>query len=104
MVDPPAQPTIKPSSQLVSVGSKVTLTCETTSTPVTTFTYKWSKDGVSMAATGQTLTIDQVQSSDGGTYTCAVVDNSVTSATSNAYQLTVVGELLFGYFKRQCVR
>jgi len=83
----PPSITTQPSSQSVSVGANATFSVAASGTP--TPTYQWRKDGVAIAgATGTSLPLSNVQTSDAGTYT-VVVTNSVSSATSTGAVLTV---------------
>jgi hypothetical protein len=79
--------TTQPASQTVAAGGSVTFTGAASGTP--TPTYQWQKGGANITgATSATLTLNNVQSSDAGTYTL-VATNSAASATSNAATLTV---------------
>jgi hypothetical protein len=79
--------TTQPQSQTVLVGANVTLTAAASGTPTPTF--QWKKGGTDVSgATGATLTLNNVQLADAGSYT-VVATNSVSSATSNAAVITV---------------
>ena len=92
----PAPPVItaqpQPSSLTVQVGSTVTLSVGASGNELT---YQWLRDGVAITgnptATTATLTIENAQVSDSGTYT-AVVSNSGGSVTSDPVNLTVTTE------------
>ena len=77
-------------------GSQVTFTV-TATTDAGTLTYQWQRNGANLdpppvgvsGATTNTLTIDSVQESNTGVYTC-VVSNAPSSTTpSNAAQLAM---------------
>lgn len=85
----PVPPTVvsAPQSQTVNVGQTVSFSV--TASGSQPMTYLWRKDGVNLAnggnvsgATSQTLTLTNVQGSNGGTYTVVVSNNggSVISA------------------------
>ncbi len=79
--------TTQPNSQSVTVGGSVTFTAAASGTPAPT--YQWRKDGNPIGgATNASLTLNNVQAGDAGTYT-VVATNSVSSATSNGATLTV---------------
>lgn len=85
----PVAPTIttQPASQSVSVGANVTFTVAASGTAP--FTYQWRKGGQNIQnATSATLTLNNVQTGDAGSYD-VIVTNSVNSVTSNAATLTV---------------
>lgn len=83
----PAFTTQPVASQSVSVGANVTFTVAVSGTP--TPTIQWKKGSTDVAgATGLTLTLNNVQTSDSGTYT-AVATNTAGSTTSSASVLTV---------------
>ncbi len=87
----PAAPTFSqhPQSQAVSSGSEVSLTATASGSPAPTF--QWRKNGVNIAgATGQVLTLTNVQSADAGSYS-VVATNASGSATSSNATLTVSG-------------
>lgn len=78
-----------PQSQSVPLGSSVSLTATASGSPAPTF--EWRKNGVAIpGATGQVLTLTDVEPADAGSYT-AVATNASGSATSNAATLTVTG-------------
>ena len=80
--------TTQPLAQSVPIGSNVTFTAAATGTP--TPEYQWLVDGeVFPGATSSSLTLNNVQPSDAGTYS-VVATNGVGSATSNNVLLTVV--------------
>ncbi len=80
--------TAQPASASVSVGDSVTLAITATST--TAITYQWRRDGVAIAgATGATLTLPSVTTTQAGTYT-SVVTNSSGATTSNPATLAVL--------------
>ena len=62
-----------------------------------TLTYLWQRNGASLdpspvgvsGATTNTLTIDSVQESNTGVYTCVVSNAPMSTATSNAAKLTL---------------
>lgn len=79
--------TAQPSNVTATVGTVATLSVQVTGLPEPT--YQWKKAGVDVSgATAGTLTINNVQLSDAGTYS-VVVTNSLGSVTSNAAVLTV---------------
>ncbi len=79
--------TTHPASQTAPVGSNVTFSV--VASGATTLAYQWKKDGVDIAgATNATLTLNNVQPSDAGSYT-VVVSNSLGAVTSNPATLTV---------------
>jgi hypothetical protein len=79
---------VQPQAQSANVGQTITLSVTASGTPAPT--YQWSKSGVIIAgATTSTLTLNNVQPGDAGSYT-VVVTNSVGSVTSNAASLAVV--------------
>jgi len=85
--------TVQPVSQEVTEGDTVTFTVEATGTEP--LSYKWMKNGIELidddnisGVNTNTLTINNVQLSDAGSYT-VVVTNSVGSVTSEAAVLTV---------------
>lgn len=85
----PVAPTITahPATQSVTAGSNVTFTVAASGTAP--FTYVWKKGTETIAnATSATLTLNNVQPADAGSYS-VVVSNAVGSATSNGATLTV---------------
>ena len=86
---PPTAPTITrpPASQTVLVGENVGFSVVAAGTEP--FTYQWLKDGVEIAgATGDVLSLNDVQESDAGDYV-VVVTNAGGSIASNPATLTV---------------
>lgn len=85
----PTPPTIttQPAAQSVGVGSSVTFTVAASGT--SPFTYQWHKDGADLTgATAATLTLNNVQLTDAGSYSVTVT-NSLGSADSSPAALTV---------------
>lgn len=79
--------TTQPASQSVNAGSSVTLSVVATGSPAPT--YQWRKNGVLVSgATGATLTLTNVQTSDAGVYT-VVVTNLAGIVTSSPATLVV---------------
>ncbi|MBS0630692.1 MAG: immunoglobulin domain-containing protein [Verrucomicrobia bacterium] len=79
--------TTQPQSQSVATGANVTFTAAASGSPAPT--YQWKKDGTNVSgATSATLTLNNVQTGDAGSYT-VVATNSAGSATSSAAMLTV---------------
>jgi pectate lyase len=77
----------QPASQTVVAGSDVTFTVSATGQPP--FSYQWFKGGAAIAgATGQTLTLQNVQGGDAGTYSVKIT-SPTSSATSAGATLTV---------------
>ena len=77
----------QPQSQTVTVGANVTLTVAVSGSP--TPTLQWKKGSATLSGqTGTSLTLNNVQTTDAGSYT-AVATNSAGTATSNAATLTV---------------
>jgi hypothetical protein len=86
---PPTAPAITgpPAGGEFLVGDSVTLTVSVTGTRPLNF--QWQKDGVNVAgATGSTLTLENLQEADSGSYT-VTVSNSAGSVTSEAALVTV---------------
>ena len=77
-------------------GSQVVFTV-TATTDVGTLTYLWQRNGASLdpppvgvsGAATNTLTINNVQESNRGVYTCVVSNAPRSTTTSNAAQLTL---------------
>ncbi len=79
--------TTQPVAQTVSVGGTATFSVVATGSP--TLHYQGKKGGADIAnATGATLTLSNVQTTDAGTYTI-VVSNNANSVTSDGAVLTV---------------
>lgn len=79
--------TTQPQSQAVTAGANVTFSVAATGKPAPT--YQWFFNGNMISgATGSTLTLSNVQTTNSGTYTVAVT-NSASTATSNPATLTV---------------
>jgi hypothetical protein len=84
-----AGPTIQsqPQSQTVTVGANVSFSVTATGAPAPT--YQWSYNGSQMAGqTSFTLTLNNVQTANAGSYT-VLVHNAAGSVTSNPATLTV---------------
>ncbi|AWI08751.1 pectinesterase family protein [Ereboglobus luteus] len=80
--------TAQPVSQITDAGDSVTLSVDATGGALA---YQWYKDGVAIpGANGATLTIDNPQSSDAGSYH-VVITNNLGEATSDSVTLTVEG-------------
>lgn len=87
IVNAPPAILANPASQTVTAGDSVTFTVTATDTP--TPTYAWRHNGNPLPnATAATLTLNNVQSANGGDYD-VVVTNSLGAATSTAARLTV---------------
>ncbi len=79
--------TSSPKNQTVRLGQTATFTV--TAAGSSPLLYQWRKDGVDIVgATSNTLTINNAQVSDAGSYTC-YVSNEAGNTTSNAATLTV---------------
>jgi len=100
LVFPPVAPAIisPPISQVVQVGSDVTLSVAASGNPPPSF--KWEHNGKAISSSGEfggastaTLSINNAQPKDAGTYT-VVASNSKGSATASAV-LTVVAAPIF---------
>jgi hypothetical protein len=79
--------TTQPASQSVSVGANVTFTAVASGSPAPT--YQWRQNGSNIAgATNASLSLNNVQSGDAGSYT-VVVTNNAGSDTSHVATLTV---------------
>lgn len=80
--------TTQPVSQSVAVGGSAAFTVVATGTAP--LSYQWKKDGADISgATSATLSLSNVQASDGATYS-VVVSNGTGSATSADATLTVL--------------
>ncbi len=90
----PPQVTVQPQGQAVPTGTTVTLAPQVTGAqPIT---YQWQQNGVNLpGATNTTLTLMNVQLTNGGTYLLAVT-NSVNYAISSNAVLTVTTPICFG--------
>jgi hypothetical protein len=81
--------TTQPASKSAAVGTTVSFAITVTGYP--TPSVVWRKNGVALSgATGTTLTLPSVTSSDAGTYT-AVATNSAGSVVSSGATLTITG-------------
>lgn len=79
--------TTAPASQSVAAGGSVSFNVAVSGSP--TPTLQWDKDGQAIAgATGTTLALSNIQSTDGGNYT-VVATNSAGTVTSQPATLTV---------------
>lgn len=79
--------TTQPAPQTVNVGASVTFSASASGTPAPT--YQWQKNSAPISgATGATLTLNNVQTSDAGTYS-VVATNSAGNATSTSVTLAV---------------
>jgi hypothetical protein len=78
----------QPAGLTTPSGSNIFLTVTATGTPV--LNYDWRKDGMDFQTTGPTLELDDVQSSDSGTYS-VIVYSSYGDAISSNVVLTVNG-------------
>ena len=90
-VNAPVYVVEQPASQAVGVGSNVTIRVAVSGTPP--FRYQWRKNGVNIpGATNDTLTIADVQLTNGGSYTVVVANDvgAVTSEVSVSADLVVV--------------
>ncbi|MBI4658526.1 MAG: immunoglobulin domain-containing protein [Verrucomicrobia bacterium] len=89
-------PTIisQPQSQMVTMGTTVTFTVKATGSPP--LIYEWRKNVARIeGATNETLTFDNVQSSDAGSYSVLVSNAAGGVTSSNAtLMLNVVSKLL----------
>lgn len=81
--------TTQPVSKSAAVGTTVSFAVAVTGSP--TPSIAWKKDGVTLSgASGATLTLPSVTTSDAGTYT-AVATNSAGSVVSSGATLTITG-------------
>ncbi len=79
--------TTSPQSQTVNVGANVTFSVVASGNP--TLTYQWRRNGTNLAgAIGVSLSLNNVQAGDTGSYT-VVVSNGAGNATSAPATLTV---------------
>ena len=79
--------TTQPASQTVMAGGSASFSV--TATGTAPLSYQWYKGGSAISgATGATLSLSGVQSTDGGSYS-VTVSNSITSMSSNSATLTV---------------
>ena len=86
-VDAPPSITTPPQSQALAVGQSASFSVVASGTEP--LTYQWSLNGMALpGATGPTLTLNQVQTTDAGSYT-VVVTNCGGSITSAVATLTV---------------
>ena len=89
-VPTPSLPSVRtqPESVVVSYRQLATFTAAATGLPP--FTYQWSKNGIAIpGATSATLSLNNVQSLDGGNY-YVTISNSAGSVVSTTATLTVV--------------
>src|SRR6266540_1467025 len=79
---PPPIVTTQPQSQTANVGDTVQFSVEADPNGGGTLTYQWVLNGTNFipGATGSTLVITNVQSSDAGTYTVIIDNGSVTNS------------------------
>ena len=81
-----------PSDAIVESGTSVTLTCVTASTGADV-TYHYIRDGTTFDTNDKgSHVINDVTTSETGSYTCTVTINSMTSEPSDGHMLTVFGE------------
>jgi len=81
--------TSQPVSKSAAVGTTVSFAVAATGSPTPSIV--WKKDGIALSgATGATLTLPSVTTSDAGTYT-AVATNSAGTVVSSAASLTITG-------------
>lgn len=79
--------TTQPQSRTANAGTNVSFTVAASGSPAPTL--QWKKGTTTLTGqTGTTLTLNNVQSADAGSYTC-VATNTAGSATSNTATLTV---------------
>ncbi|MDP4275538.1 MAG: immunoglobulin domain-containing protein, partial [Bacteroidota bacterium] len=82
----------QPASQTVCAGSTVSFSV--TATGAGTLTYQWQKGGSNISgATGSTLTLTNVASSDGGSYVCIVNSGTCPKAVNSAAAVLTVNSL-----------
>lgn len=89
----PSAPSITVSPTTFDFNDAVTLTCNP-ATAGSSYTYVWSRDGTTLSETGSQLIIGSFAAVDTGTYTCAVVDQGVTSPVSADTTVTASCELM----------
>lgn len=88
-IGPPSAPTITSQPAGITVPAGGSATFSVVAAGSLPLTYQWRKDGTAISgATNPTLTLSNVQSANGGSYT-VVVSNSLGNATSNAATLTI---------------
>jgi hypothetical protein len=72
----------------VGPGSAATLTCTVTRSNPTSYTYSWTHEGIQLAGeTSNTLSLLSFVASDGGTYSCEVVNEAGTGRDNVTIQL-----------------
>ncbi len=86
-VHAPVEITQQPQPQTVNVGQSATFTVVATGSPTLTYQWKKGEDDIP-GATGDTLTLDDIQTSQAGSYS-VVVTNPAGPLTSSAAPLTV---------------
>ena len=86
-VHAPVEITQQPQSQTVNVGQSATFTVVATGSPTLTYQWKKGEDDI-QGATGASLTLDDVQTSQAGDYS-VVVTNPAGPLTSASVTLTV---------------
>jgi hypothetical protein len=91
--------TTQPTGSSVTVGGSVTLTASASGSPAPS--YQWSRNGTALSgATNATLTLNNVQLGDAGSYTVSAT-NSAGSASSNAAALAVTAATIAPTFSTQ---
>lgn len=85
-VNPATVITTQPQAQAVCIGG--TLTLNTAATGTGTLSYQWKRGTTPVGTNSSTLTINNVQAGDIGSYTCEVTGTCGT-ATTNAVNVTV---------------
>ena len=89
--DSPVAFWMQPASQTVAIGGSVTFTAEASGFPAAT--YQWQKDSADIVgATNASLTLDNVQPADAGSY-WVIAANRISGAISDAAVLTVRASL-----------
>lgn len=87
--------TTHPTSQSVNQGQNIVFTADATSS-VSPLTYQWQKDGSDLVGqTSSTLSVNNVQATDAGDYTC-IISNGIESSTTNAATLTISSQTPYG--------